>query len=186
MAFSIEYVLSPRRRRSYKSIVEDLPAADRKHVLDVGCGSGNLVFLIAQRYPDANVAGIDPSEAMVKSARKKMTKLSDQGKVKLSVGSCTNVPGSGKYDVIVTSSSYHHWEDQQEGLRNLAGYLNDDGVLAIYESYYGERSGGTHSSSTHSLSREEADEIVLDGYDKSITTFGKLISVKFKKSKSSD
>ncbi|MBV6306352.1 trans-aconitate 2-methyltransferase [Candidimonas humi] len=41
-------------------------------VVDLGCGPGNSTELLANRYPGARVTGIDTSEAMLESARKRL------------------------------------------------------------------------------------------------------------------
>src|SRR5271157_300068 len=38
-------------------------------VLDVGCGTGQLLRRIANRYPDAELVGVDPSSGMVRQAQ---------------------------------------------------------------------------------------------------------------------
>jgi ubiquinone/menaquinone biosynthesis C-methylase UbiE len=45
----------------------DVPAPRR--ALDVGTGTGAAAFLLAERYPDAQVTGVDLSPAMVAGAR---------------------------------------------------------------------------------------------------------------------
>ncbi|CAM3352969.1 trans-aconitate 2-methyltransferase [Paracidovorax anthurii] len=47
-----------------------LPAASR--VVDLGCGPGNSTELLARRFPQAHVAGIDTSAAMLQSARERL------------------------------------------------------------------------------------------------------------------
>ena len=38
-------------------------------VLDIGCGTGNLLVALRSRYPDAPLVGIDPSAALLATAR---------------------------------------------------------------------------------------------------------------------
>ena len=43
--------------------------ADRpRHVVDLGCGPGNLTATLAQRWPDAKVVGLDSSAEMLAKA----------------------------------------------------------------------------------------------------------------------
>jgi len=43
---------------------------DPKRVLDLGTGTGRAAFLVARRYPDADVVGVDLAEDMLVEARK--------------------------------------------------------------------------------------------------------------------
>ena len=50
-------------------------------ILDAGCGSGNLTFLLAKKVPKGNVIGIDSSESMIRTAKKNAdrTKCAESG-----------------------------------------------------------------------------------------------------------
>lgn len=51
----------------------DLPAGGRPLVIyDLGCGPGNSTELLVERFPGAEVAGIDSSEAMLADARARL------------------------------------------------------------------------------------------------------------------
>lgn len=40
-------------------------------ILDIGCGTGSLAVLAKQRFPDADVVGIDPDERALERATRK-------------------------------------------------------------------------------------------------------------------
>src|SRR5688572_17185886 len=42
-------------------------------VLDVGCGTGELLVRVAGKYPDARLAGLDPVPEMLRVARRKLS-----------------------------------------------------------------------------------------------------------------
>ena len=55
-----------------RPFVELLARVDPKHpeaIVDLGCGPGNLTALLAQRWPEARVVGIDSSPQMIERAR---------------------------------------------------------------------------------------------------------------------
>ena len=46
-------------------LLSGIPFTDDALVLDVGCGSGNLTFAIAEQVPNGRVVAIDLSESMI-------------------------------------------------------------------------------------------------------------------------
>lgn len=62
---------SDQRTQPSRDLVGRLPADDGsvRRVLDIGCGPGNSTQLLRDRYPKAEVLGIDSSESMVEAAR---------------------------------------------------------------------------------------------------------------------
>lgn len=55
-----------------KKVIRSLPilTTDAKDILEVGCGTGHNLILLANRFPNATIVGIDISEDMVEKARK--------------------------------------------------------------------------------------------------------------------
>jgi len=57
------------RGRPFVDLVARIGATDPGTVVDLGCGPGNLTALLAGRWPDASVVGLDSSPEMIAAAR---------------------------------------------------------------------------------------------------------------------
>jgi len=58
------------RTRSAAELLARIPAADPGRVADLGCGPGNSTALLAARWPDADLEGVDNSPEMLAEARR--------------------------------------------------------------------------------------------------------------------
>src|SRR5262245_52552004 len=57
------------RTRPAAELLARVPLTAAERVIDLGCGPGNSTELLAARWPDARVTGIDNSPEMLRSAR---------------------------------------------------------------------------------------------------------------------
>src|SRR3712207_4051709 len=57
------------RGRPFVDLLARVPAENPRRVVDLGCGPGNLTALLADRWPGADVTGIDSSREMIEAAR---------------------------------------------------------------------------------------------------------------------
>ncbi len=108
--------------------MEESEGSDHRRVLDIGCGTGYLLRLLAQRYPAADaLVGVDPSPTMVERAR---TTYTDR-RIEVHDGHVEKLPfQKGEFDLIVSTTSFDHWRDQADGLRECARVFDRNGVLA--------------------------------------------------------
>jgi ubiquinone/menaquinone biosynthesis C-methylase UbiE len=107
-------------RRSYAKIHAALLDAGEaagfrpKRLLDVGCGSGQLLLEVARRYPEARLAGVDLSPNMLGLARGKFK--ADEADLRLA--SADQLPfADGSFDMVVSTVSMHHWGRDEAALR---------------------------------------------------------------------
>lgn len=63
------------RTRPAIELLARVPLAAARHAVDLGCGPGNSTEVLAARWPEAEVIGIDSSEAMLASARERLPGL---------------------------------------------------------------------------------------------------------------
>jgi trans-aconitate 2-methyltransferase len=57
------------RARPFADLLSRVAATEVERVVDLGCGPGNLTAMLAQRWPGADVLGLDSSPEMVDRAR---------------------------------------------------------------------------------------------------------------------
>ena len=113
-----------------------LPMESGAKVLDLGCGTGLELEEYFNFNPNANVTGIDLSEAMLKSLKEKFPNKS----INLVLGSYFDVPfGENKYDAAVSVESLHHFPaEQKETLyRKLFAALKENGRFVLTD-YFAE------------------------------------------------
>ena len=113
-----------------------LPMESGKKVLDLGCGTGLELEEYFRLNPDAEVTGIDLSEAMLNALKKK---LPDR-KINLLIGSYFDIPfGEKAYDAAVSVESLHHFPAEQKEMlyRKLHAALKDNGYFVLTD-YFAE------------------------------------------------
>ena len=99
----------------YSFIAVDIKKYRPKRILDVGAGPGDLALLIS-KMKNAEVYCVDPSYPMKKIAEKKFTRNRIKN-VRYELGSSRNIPFNEKFDVIVTTISFHHWKEKEKSIK---------------------------------------------------------------------
>ncbi len=100
-----------------------------RRILDVGCGTGYLLRQFAARCPQAvELAGVDPAPAMIGAARAAGT----DGRLRWLEGTAEELPFPGEsFELVVSTTSFDHWADQQAGLAQCARVLAPGGWLVL-------------------------------------------------------
>ncbi len=143
----------PSMRDFYSFIAGDISNRKFDSLLDVGCGPGILDMKIAEQKPLAIIYGIDPSKYMI-SIAKRSAKRYGVRNTHFMCGKNTSIPINKKFDIIMSTLSFHHWAVKAPALEYLSGCLSDKGLLIIYEFLKPET--GMSIEGSHSLSIAEA------------------------------
>ena len=120
-----------RRWRNYteRSLAETLrriPPTPGASILDIGCGTGNLLRRLASRSP-ALLAGADISVGMLAVARRSLSE-----RTLVTGGDALALPfRRTTFDVVVSSSSFHFWPDPVAALVEIRRVLRSGGTLVI-------------------------------------------------------
>ena len=115
--------------RIHRQAVRAVPSGFRpERILDVGCGTGRLLRTAAKRWPQAALTGVDPAEGMLAQARR----LTPEAQFCVSLVESLALPDESA-DLVFSTASFHHWQDQQQGLSQIARVLRPGGVLVLVD-----------------------------------------------------
>ena len=113
------------RTRPVRDLLSALPAGEVRRAIDLGCGPGNSTEVLAQRFPHAEVSGIDSSEDMIHAARQRLPKL------RFEVADIGAWCDPGPYELILANAVFQWLPDHARLLPDLIGKLSPGGALAI-------------------------------------------------------
>lgn len=116
-------IMNISNRKMYRANLEKVN--DAKKILEIGYGNGSQLQMIARRYPDARLYGIDISEDMLTVASRR---LGD--KAKLSVSDVSKIPyKSGFFDAVITTDTCYFWKDPGKVCKEINRVLKSGGIF---------------------------------------------------------
>jgi ubiquinone/menaquinone biosynthesis C-methylase UbiE len=121
------------REEQFKKVaVDSMKLTSEDIVLDLACGTATLSILIKQKFPNAEVHGIDGDENILKIAEQKVKQIDIDVKIKKGLSYSLPYP-DGMFDKIVTSLFFHHLTDQQklETILEIKRVLKPNGILVV-------------------------------------------------------
>jgi ubiquinone/menaquinone biosynthesis C-methylase UbiE len=110
-----------------RETLKRLPMPEEGRVLDVGCGTGELLRRISRKFPRSRLSGIDPVPEMLAVAREKIP----EG-VEFRVGYANALPWpDSTFDVVVSCNMFHYVTHPVPALREMTRVLKRGGQLVI-------------------------------------------------------
>ncbi len=113
------------RLRPALELLARVPLEAPRLVYDLGCGAGQLSRLMAERWPHAQVIGVDSSAAMLKQAGEALPNLRWQQQ-----DLATWAP-EGRPDLIYSNAALHWLPEHASLFTRLVNSLAEGGVLAV-------------------------------------------------------
>lgn len=113
------------RTRPARDLLEQVPLSMPRRVVDIGCGPGNSTQLLAARFPDAELIGMDSSPDMLDAARKRLPR------VEFAEGDIETWRPDGPVDLLYANAVFQWVPDHDALFTRLMGELRPGGVLAL-------------------------------------------------------
>lgn len=141
-----QYVKFERERtRPVRDLVAAIPEREVRIAVDLGCGPGNSTEVLAERFKDARVSGVDSAPDMIESARQRMPSHT------FTVADIAQWDDPGPYDVILANASLQWVPDHETLYPSLVNRLSLGGCLAV-------QTPDNWEEPAHRLIRQVADE----------------------------
>jgi len=132
-------VYADERGRPFADLLNRVAAEAPARVVDLGCGPGNLTVLLADRWPGADVLGLDASPEMVERAV-----AANVPGVRFEVGDLRTWSPAGPVDVLVANATYQWVPGHLELLPRLVEHVAPGGWFAF-------QVPGNHGEPSHVL-----------------------------------
>lgn len=123
--------LTMRERRFKQQLLDQAGLTPSMRVLDVGCGTGTLLMLLARRHV-GRTAGLDGDQDILAIARKKHGRAG--ARVGLVAAFSTAVPfANHSFDRVFSTLMFHHLDDgaKLRSLCEVRRVLSDHGELHV-------------------------------------------------------
>ena len=129
-------------KKNYPDILEEVKKEDFESLLDVGCGTGEVIYLLSHDLPNKQYVGLDLTPAMIDACNAKNIEGA-----KFIVGDAENLPfDENSFDIILCSESFHHYPSPNDFFKSIYKVLNPGGKL-ILRDYIAE--GGLNYFANH-------------------------------------
>ena len=118
------------RTRPARDLLARVFVRQPRSVIDLGCGTGTSTELLARRWPDAQLVGLESSPAMLDAAQERVTNARfERGDVE---GFAAELgPDAQRFDVVFANAVLHWVPDHATLLRRLLARVVPGGALAL-------------------------------------------------------
>jgi trans-aconitate 2-methyltransferase len=113
------------RNRPVLDLLEHIPTNDVKTAADIGCGPGNSTELLRDKYPLAQITGMDSSADMIDAARKRLPDI------QFELADISTWKEDGPYDIILANAALQWVPDHANLFPALINKLSKGGSLAV-------------------------------------------------------
>lgn len=117
------------RTQPSRDLLSRVPLLSPKRIIDLGCGTGNSTDVVAQRYTDSNISGIDSSPDMIAKAQ------SAYPQVSFEVADLQSLRTDGQVDLLFSNAAFQ-WLPSSRRIEIITRLVRDHispdgGVLAF-------------------------------------------------------
>lgn len=118
------------RAQAFHDLLHRIPEVRVRRAADLGCGTGDLTRMLLDRWPEAQVVGVDSSSEMLAAAGQTVSR-GDSGRLHFELADLATWRSPLPLDCLLANASLHWVAGHARLLRRLADQLAPGGVLAV-------------------------------------------------------
>lgn len=158
------HLMALKNRERGEWIASLLGARGTDRLLEIGFGPGVDVARVAGLATQGHVAGVDPSDVMLRQAQRRNAAAIASGRVELRLGEATALPyPDASFDCVFSTNTVQFWGDLDAGLAEARRVLVPGGRLLVAIQ---PRSAGATADTTGAWERRLADALAGAGFEK--------------------
>jgi len=144
--------------------LEELAVQPGEAVLEVGCGHGRTLARLARAPGAGFLAGVDPSDVMVRHARGRLRRAIDAGRAQVSLASSAKIPHpDARFDAAFAVHVIYFWREPKGDLAEIHRVLRPGGRLLLGYRPRDEHTLAELPASVYSLrSADEMEGLLAD------------------------
>ncbi|WP_171163272.1 trans-aconitate 2-methyltransferase [Streptomyces sp. I05A-00742] len=108
-----------------------LPGPGPARIVDLGCGAGNVTALLADRWPDADITGLDNSPEMLREAAAHAGENAGGGRTSFAAADAADWTPDSPLDLLVSNALLQWVPDHTASFPAWTDALTPGGVLAF-------------------------------------------------------
>jgi ubiquinone/menaquinone biosynthesis methyltransferase len=127
----ITAALSFGRDTTWKNyLIKELPGANNSRCLDIACGTGDITFRLANKYPSGQIIGLDLTEQMIDLANSNNT----FGNIKFVIGDmCRMKFEDNSFDIVTGGYALRNAPDLEKALIEIKRVMKPGATAAILD-----------------------------------------------------
>jgi cyclopropane fatty-acyl-phospholipid synthase-like methyltransferase len=151
----------PSNRERNRWTVGLLELGPHERVLEIGCGPGFALSLLAE-LTDGGVVGLDHSATMLAQASRRNAVALAAGRLTLVHAGLEALPTlTGPFDAVLAVNVVQFWEDVPAAFRAIRALLSPSGRFAVT---YQPRTPGSTGADAHSAADRTTDALLDAGF----------------------
>ncbi len=117
---------------AYQKTLQALAPSDNERFSEIGFGTGRFAEMLLSTTTNTFVAGVDPTETMVKTASNRLIKKRLGNRIDIHQGTDDSLPwGDDRFDAVIAIHSFQFWQDPDRSIREIDRVLRPHGRIII-------------------------------------------------------